>query len=128
MHPAAFGGHLEPWGGAGWDGVEQPDPELGQKEGGGGRGTARPRLLELPGGSRSTAGMLGMQLSAGQGLMGFLMRYAACFDTTGQTSSSLPYHNYGISDDKDLAVITPTELLYKPGALEGVWVWALSFF
>lgn len=72
--------------------------------------------------------MLRMRLSAGQGLTGFFMRYAACFDTTGQTSSSLPYHNYSVSDDKDLSVITPTELLYKTGALEGVWVWALRFF
>lgn len=49
------------------------------------------------------------------------MRYKACFNTMGQTSSSLLYHNYSISADKDLSVITPTERFYKPGTLKGFW-------
>ena len=50
---------------------------------------------------------------------GFFLRYKACFDTTGETSSSPLHHHCGVSADKDLSVITPAERSHTPGARRG---------
>lgn len=71
-----------------------------------------------PEGSRSRAGCSEDAAGTRQSFIGFFVRYKACFNTTGETSSSPRYPNYSVAADKDLSVITPAQCLYQPGASE----------